>query len=67
MARKLKRGLKMNGYKCFYKNQSIEVYASTTFEAQKIAAQKLRAKKSYEVTVILCEKSGQQYTQAATF
>ena len=56
----------MNGYKCFYKNQSIEVQANTTFEAQKIAAQKLRAKKSYEVTVILCELNGQQYTQAAT-
>ena len=45
----------MNGYKAFYKGKSIEVYAETSFKAQELAAQKLKAKKSYEVTVMLCE------------
>lgn len=56
----------LNGYRAFYKNQSIEVYAATTFEAQKIAAQKMKAKKSYEVQIILCEVNGKPYTQSAT-
>ena len=45
----------MNGYKAFYKGKSIEVYAETSFKAQELAAQKFKAKKSYEVTVMLCE------------
>ena len=45
----------MNGYKAFYKGKSIEVYAKTSFKAHELAAQKFKAKKSYEVTVMLCE------------
>ena len=47
----------MNGYKAFYRGKSIEVYAGTSFEAQSKAALQLGAKKSYEVTVMLCEKN----------
>ena len=46
----------MNGYKAFYKGKSIEVYAETSFQAQEKAAKQLKAKKAYEVTVVLCEK-----------
>lgn len=45
----------MNGYKAFYKGKEIEVYANTSLEAQNKAAKEFKAKKSYEVTVVLCE------------
>jgi len=46
----------VNGYKCFYKGKECEVYAETSFEAQKKAAEEMKAKKRYEVHVVLCEK-----------
>ena len=57
----------MNRYKAFYKGKSIDVMANTSYEAQKLAALKFKAKKSYEVTVILCEKHGEQVTHNADF
>jgi hypothetical protein len=56
----------MYGYKAFYKGKTCEVYADSTYQAQQIAAQQFKAKRSYEVTVMLCEKAGQQVTHAAT-
>jgi hypothetical protein len=56
----------MNGYKCFYKGKTCEVYADTSYQAQQLAAQKFKAKKSYEVSVFLCEKQGEQVTHTAT-
>ncbi len=50
----------MNGYKAFYKSKEIEVYAETSYQAQLKAAKEFKAKKSYEVTVVLCEKQGEQ-------
>jgi hypothetical protein len=50
----------MNGYVCFYKGKRVEVYADTSFQAQEKAAAMLKIKKSYEITVVLAEKSGQQ-------
>ena len=50
----------MNGYKALYKGKWLEVYADTSYEAQTKAAKLFKAKKQYEVTVILCEKQGQQ-------
>jgi hypothetical protein len=47
----------MNGYKAFYKGKQIEVYATTSYNAQIEAALKLKAKRPYEVTVILCERA----------
>ena len=57
----------MNGYKAFYKGSECEVMANTSYEAQTKAAVKLKAKKSYDVTVVLCEKNGQQVTHLPMF
>lgn len=46
-----------NGYKAFYKGKTTEVYAPTSYEAQQQAAKYFKAKKSYDVTVVLCERS----------
>lgn len=48
----------MNGYVCFYKGKRIEVMAATSYEAQKKAAELLKAKRSWEVTVMIAEKDG---------
>lgn len=48
----------MNGYVCFYRGKRIEVYANTSFEAQEKAAKIFKAKKTYEITVVLAEKNG---------
>jgi hypothetical protein len=45
----------MNGYKAFFKQRSAEVYAETSLEAREKAAAFFKAKKSYDVTVVLCE------------
>lgn len=57
----------MNGYKAFYKGKSIEVLAETSYAAQQLAAKEFKAKKSYEVTVVLCEINGNQVTHTADF
>jgi len=55
----------MNGYKAFYRGKSIDVYADSSYAAQQQAAKIFKAKKSYDVTVMLCEKQGQQVVHAA--
>ena len=45
----------MNGYKAFFKGREIEVYAETSYDAQKQAAVKFKARKNYEVSIVLCE------------
>jgi hypothetical protein len=55
-----------NGYKAFYKGKSIEVHANSSYEAQKIAAERFKAKKSYEVHVVLAEKDGKEVTHSTT-
>jgi len=50
----------MNGYKAFYKGKSIEVKAPSSYDAQQNAAKIFKAKKSYDVTVVLCEKNDTQ-------
>jgi len=47
-----------NGYVCFYKGKNTVIYASTSYEAQTKAAAFFKARKQYEVTVILAEKGG---------
>lgn len=49
----------MNGYMCFYKEKVIAVYAETSYVAQQKAATLLKAKRAYEVTVVLAEKDGE--------
>ena len=50
----------MNGYIAFYKGKKIEVQAETSYKAQLLAASQFKAKKSYEVTVVLCEVNSKQ-------
>lgn len=57
----------MNGYKAFYKNKQCEVEANSSYEAQKKAAVIFKAKKTHEVTVVLCEKDGEQVTHKPLF
>lgn len=54
----------MNGYIAFYKEKQIEVMAETSYAAQQKAAQAFKARKPYEVTVVLAEKNGEQVTHA---
>ena len=49
----------MNGYICYYKNKKTEVYANTSYEAQQGAAKRFKAKKSYQVNVVLAELGGE--------
>jgi|15BtaG_2_1085339.scaffolds.fasta_scaffold00048_60 hypothetical protein len=64
----------LNGYVAFYRGKQKEVYASTSYEAQQKAAKLFKARKSYEVTVGLCEtgcpaegEPGKQVTHVADF
>jgi len=50
----------MNGYIGIYKNKQYEVYANSSYEAQKKLAEQLKVKKSYLVSVYLAEKNGQE-------
>jgi len=56
----------MNGYIALYKGKQIEVYANTSYEAQRLASTQFKAKKSYEVSVYLCEKHGEQVITTLT-
>ncbi len=55
----------MNGYICFYKGKQVEVYADTSYAAQQKAAVLFKAKKSYDITVMLAEKDGEVYEHTA--
>lgn len=57
----------MNGYKAFYRRKEIEVFAETSLDAQRKAAEIFKAKKAYEVTVRLCEKNGEQVVHTPDF
>lgn len=57
----------MNGYICFYRGRRCEVYADTSFAAQQKAAQVFKARKSWEVTVVLAERAGEQVKHTADF
>lgn len=47
----------MNGYKAFYRGRMCEVRAETSYGAQRLAAEKFKARKTHEVTVVLCERA----------
>jgi hypothetical protein len=57
----------MNGYIAYYKNRSLEVLASSSYEAQKKAAAVFKSRKSYEVEVVLAEKDGEPVTHTPQF
>lgn len=52
----------MNGYIAFYKGRKIEVYADSSRAAQDKAAALFKARKTYDVAVMLAEKGGQTMT-----
>ena len=60
-----------NTYKCFYKKfRPIEITTATTsYEAQCRAAEvwNLKPSQRKDVTVVLCEKNGEQVTHVADF
>ena len=47
--------MNMKTYKAFYNGKSIVVKAETSFAAQLLAAKTFKAKKSYNVAVILAD------------
>ena len=49
----------MNGYVAFYKGKRFSLYAPTAFEAQQAAAKYFKARKAYEVAVVLAEVKGE--------
>lgn len=50
-----------NKYLCFYRGKQVTVEADTTYQAQKLAALRTQARKSFEVVVKLVELNGQPY------
>jgi hypothetical protein len=46
----------MFNYECFYKGKRLTVQASKSYEAQEKAAKLFKARKSYDVTVVLADK-----------
>lgn len=48
-----------NGYKAFFKGRNVELYASSSRMAQDIAAAHFKARKTWDVTVVLCEQGGE--------
>jgi hypothetical protein len=49
----------VNKYHCFYAGKECIVEAETTLRAQEEAASIFRAKKRYDVAVVLIEKDGE--------
>lgn len=56
----------MNGYIAFWRGKQTEVHADTSYAAQQKAAQVFKAKKAYEVTVVLAEKDGEQVVHSTS-
>ena len=47
----------MFSYICFYKGRQVMVQALRSFDAQNIAAKKLKARRPWEVSVVLAARS----------
>lgn len=58
---------KLNIYHCFYKGKKVEIVAPTAYEAQLFGAKKLKAKKSWKVSVVLVAKDGKQVVHKPDF
>lgn len=55
----------MNGYIALYRGRRTEVRANSSYEAQQLAAAQFKARKTYEVSVHLCERpDGTTVTQS---
>lgn len=56
-----------NGYVAFYKGKQMDVWGDTLLQARDKAAAAFKAKKAYDVTVVLAEKDGEQVTHVPLF
>lgn len=56
-----------NGYVAFYKGKQMDVWGDTSLQARDKAAKAFKAKKAWDVTVVLAEKDGEQVTHVADF
>jgi hypothetical protein len=45
----------MRTYKAFYRGKQVEITAERSIDAQEKAAKMFKARKQYDVTVILCD------------
>jgi hypothetical protein len=54
----------MNTYQAFYRGKSIQVEAESSYKAQQLAATLLKARKSYDVAVVLVAKDGEQVSHS---
>lgn len=58
----------MYTYVAFYRNKQIVIQAATSYAAQTAAAAHFKARKAYEVTVMLTNRpDGSQVTHTPTF
>lgn len=57
----------MNTYHTFYKGKRLELKSETSYKAQLAAAQQFKAKKSWEVNVVLVAVAGKQIEHIADF
>lgn len=55
----------MNTYEAFYRGKRLTVEAKTSYEAQKLAAAQFKARKTYEVTVVLAALDGKPVVHIA--
>lgn len=60
------KSTKRNGYLAFFKGKKTEVYADTSYEAQKLAAGYFRTKQTSSVTVVLCESNNKATSTVLT-
>ena len=58
---------KLNGYIAMYKGKRTEVHAETSYKAQQKAAEFFKAKKAWEITVVLCESNDKEVIHTADF
>lgn len=57
----------MHGYIAFYKGKRIEVHADSALDARNKAAAEFKARKSYDVTIVLAEKNDKPVIHKADF
>ena len=51
-----RKGKRMNTYVAFYRGQKVTIQAETSYAAQLTAAKIMRAKKSYDVAVVVADR-----------
>ncbi len=54
----------MNTYLAFWRGRKVTVHAETSYKAQLAAAAEFKARKAFEVVVVLCEKDGATVTHS---